>query len=240
MALEEPIINQIFPDWPIPSTKYETLYLRNDRSISVTPDIITSTLAYRSDFPAQQMDADQEELSFEFVFQEPTYLVGSARAKLYMSCLDHDDIDVWVMLRKVDRHGKVLQQMTIPQKDSGLNDEDVPRINPLCYLGPSGVLRASYREIDPEASTPSFPEHNYVDKRPVPPGTVVKLEIGLWQTGMSFEGGERLLFKVSGHNMCLAEFPMLRGQESNENHGVHNLHLGGSTPSSITIPLVTV
>jgi hypothetical protein len=187
-----------------------------------------------------QMGNDSEELKFRFTFKDVAYLVGNARATLYVSCLDHDDMDVCVQLRKVNWKGEVLEYINIPSKDSGIKDEDVERMNPLMYLGPSGYLRASHRAIDLEASTTNFPEHDYTQREKITPGTIVKLDIGLWQTGMAFEAGEGLLFKISGHSMTLAEFPNLRGHESLENVGTHYVHLGGSTASYITIPLVTL
>jgi predicted acyl esterase len=187
-----------------------------------------------------QVDDDPGELKFQYEFKEKAYLLGNARATFHVSCNDHDDFDVWVQLRKVDKNGKLLQQVNIPSKDSGLADEEVERSNPLVYLGPTGVLRASHRKIDAAASTPTFPEHDYAHENKVPPGTVVELQIGLWQTGIAFQEGERLMLKVSGHNMVLAEFPPIRGKESLENIGMHNLHIGALRPSSISIPLVSL
>lgn len=197
-------------------------------------------MSYQSDAPSFQVDEDPEELRFSFEFKKPSVLLGNARAALYVSCNDHDDMDVWVQLRKLDRTGKLLQNINIPSKDTGLADEEVERSNPLVYLGPTGVLRASHRRIDPETSTAQFPEHDYVHTDKIPPGTIVELQIGLWQTGITFEAGEKLMLKVSGHNMVLAEFPPLRGKESQENRGVHHVHMSGATPSSITIPLVSL
>lgn len=186
------------------------------------------------------MDNDSEELSFHFSFKEAAYLVGNAQATLYMSCPDHDDMDVCVQLRKVDRNGRILQQINIPSKDSGIEEADVERINPLVYLGPSGYLRASHRFIDRDASIQSFPEHDYTEQHKVDPGTIVRLDIGFWQTAIAFDAGEGLILKVSGHSMTLAEFPALRGNESLENVGTHHVHIGGSHASYITIPLVTL
>jgi len=191
------------------------------------------------------MDNDAEELRFRHKFTSSAYLVGSARAKLFMSTppdtdTGHDDMDVWVQLRKVDRSGHVLQQLTIPTRDSPIPDAQVPVINPLRYLGPSGALRASYRAISPAESTPEFPEHDYTARDPVSPGQVVALDIGLWQTGMAFEEGESLLFKVSGHPMTLAEFEPLRGAEPSQNHGRHILHFGADTPSALIVPFINL
>lgn len=100
------------------------------------------------------------------------------------------------------------------------------------------VLRASHRNIDLNTGSASWPEHDYSRKSPVPRGKVVRLEIGLWQTGIVFKAGEKLVLKVSGHSMTLAEFPPLRGALPNGNVGRHYLHFGGSCQSHLLVPLV--
>ncbi|KEF55052.1 uncharacterized protein A1O9_08705 [Exophiala aquamarina CBS 119918] len=243
---KEPILNHIVPDWPIPSTEYKTLYLRADGSLQhqlPSDSSADTTLSYQSDVPFLQMDDDDEELGFQHIFASSAYLVGSARAKLFMSTppdSGHDDMDIWLQLRKVDRSGAVLQQLTIPAQDSPIPDSEVPVVNPLRYLGPSGALRASHRALSAPESTPEFPEHDYTRRDPILPGQIVELDIGLWQTGMAFEPGESLLLKVSGHPMTLAEFPPLRGAELSQNKGRHVLHFGPDTPSALVVPLIDI
>lgn len=100
------------------------------------------------------MGSDIEEVSFQYTFTQPTYVVGCARAVLYMSCQDHGDMDVFVQLRKADEEGRLLENINIPLEDSQVDSSDVEKVNPLIYLGPSGVLRASYRDIDWKLSKP--------------------------------------------------------------------------------------
>lgn len=184
------------------------------------------------------MDTDREELSFQYTFPDRALVVGCARAVLYMSCNDHDDMDVFVQVRKANKDGHILQNINIPLSDLNMADTDVDSVNPLKYLGPTGVLRASHRHMDLSLCIATWPEHDYSRKSPVPRGTVVRLEIGLWQTGIVFNAGEKLVLKVCGHNMTLAEFPPLRGALPNGNVGRHSLHFGGSFQSHLLVPLV--
>ncbi|KAJ5660925.1 uncharacterized protein N7484_000297 [Penicillium longicatenatum] len=142
--------------------------------------------------------------------------------------------------RRQRRIGNLLQNINIPLQDLKLDANDVEPINPLKYLGPSGCLRASHAAIDKEMSTSSFPEHDYSSRAPVLKGKIVKLEIGIWQTGMVFDAGEKLVLRVSGHSMTLAEFVPLRGQLANGNVGKHHVHCGGENQSKLVIPLVEV
>jgi hypothetical protein len=155
-----------------------------------------------------------------------------------MSCNDHDDMDVFVQVRKADTDGRILQNVNIPLSDLKMAESDVDSVNPLKYLGPTGILRVSHLNIDFNLSSTTWPEHDYSGKTTVPRGQIVRLEIGLWQTGIVFDAGERIVLKVSGHNITLAEFPQLRGALRIGNIGRHHLDFGGSYQSHLIVPLV--
>jgi predicted acyl esterase len=227
-----------FTNWPIPDTQYTTLFLNQDAAMSPLQPKHTASFTYQADAPAQQMDNDREELRFEHTFEAVTHMIGYSRVVLYMSCEQADDLDVFVQLRKADRSGKLLQNINIPPEDLGLRMEEVEAINPLKYLGPSGILRASHRDIDPARSKPHVPFYPHTTKKLVSPGTIARLEIGIWPTAIRFEAGEKLVLKVAGHNMSLAEFPLLRGKSVNCNKGAHNVFIGPGNLSSLTIPIV--
>lgn len=232
--------NLLFPDWPIPSTKTQTFFLHRDNCLREEPSPSAEALSYISDVPFQQADADLEELSFVHTFREPCALVGSARVLLHVSCEQGTDMDVFVQIRKADSTGKVLQNINIPAEDRKIckMPDPVDLINPVVYLGPTGCLRASHRAVDKKLSNEWWPEHDYSSKQPITPGEIVELDIGLWQTGIYFEPGEKLILKVAGHNMTLAEFPDLRGGMKNFNQGKHSVHVGDSYASRLTIPIV--
>jgi predicted acyl esterase len=206
--------------------------------LAKTAPLDGGSVSYQSDEVSLQMDSDSEELSFQYTFPHRALFVGCARVVLYMSCNDHDDMDVFVQVRKADRKGRTLQNMNIPLSDLNMDASDVDTVNPLKYLGPTGVLRASHRDIDIDLSNTSWTEHDYSRNSPVPRGQVVRMEIGLWQTGIVFDAGEKIVLKVSGHNMTLAEFPPLRGALLNGNVGSHYVHFGGSYQSHLLVPLV--
>ena len=227
-------------DWPIPNTEHKTLFLNGNKRLSEQQSNEGAKLSYQSDVPAQQIDADAEELCFEYTFTKTSYIIGYSRAVLYMSCNDLDDLDVFVQLRKADSNGRILQNINIPLADLGLKAEEVETVNSLKYLGPTGILRASHRETDRQRSKAYWPFHTHAKEEFVPPGEIVRLDIGLWPTGIRFETGEKLVLKVAGHNMTLAEFPPLRGQFQCRNRGVHNLFVGSEYDSSITIPMLAV
>jgi predicted acyl esterase len=244
---QPPLDNLPFNTWPIPQTERKPLYLSSDTTL--VPDrsgTKPARFSYDSSIIAQQVDADPEELSFVYTFSERTTLIGPSKAVLFMSCSDHDDLDVFVMIRKADKNGKVLRNINIPVADLNAVDssiktnDDVALVMALQYLGPQGVLRASHRALDPTLSKHDWPAHDHTREEKVPLGEVVRLEIGIWPAAVQFEAGEKMVVRVSGHDMRLAEFEPLRGKFVTGNRGRHYLHVGGEYASFVEVPVVKV
>ncbi|SCV59682.1 related to cocaine esterase [Fusarium fujikuroi] len=241
---QSPIENVPFNNWPIPETQHRTLWLSHNGALEAAQEsVVPGKISYQSDAPALQEDDDPEFVEFSYTFTEKSTMIGPARAVLYMSCSDHDDMDVFVILRKADKDGNILRNYNIPIQDLvGVNDQkDVALINTLQYVGPTGVLRASHRALDPNLSKPHWPAHDHTKETKLQSSEVVKLEIGIWPSAIQFEAGEKLILRVAGHQMTLAEFEPLRGGFKTGNIGRHYLHLDSDNyPSRITVPLVEI
>jgi uncharacterized protein len=243
MLIQPNIVNHVFPDWPVPDTKHLTLYLTSSGTLSPSPPSSSSSLTYNAAAPSTQEDADPGELHFTYTFPSRSYLLGSSLATLFVSTAASDDLDVFVQLRKADQTGKILQSYNVPLADlarMGMSEHEIPVINPLIYLGPTGHLRASHRALDPVLSKPHWPVHAHTAEEKIPPGQVTKLDIGVWPGGMVFSPGEQLVVKVSGHWMTLAEYPHLRGEAKTINKGECELWVGGERPSCVVLPFVEI
>ncbi len=181
---------------------------------------------------------------FSYTFPHASRLMGPARATIYLSCDSADDMDVFTSIRKADSTGRTLRNLNIPIEDLGVESaEEVQLTNPFFYLGPSGILRASHRtlaEIDPKKKRSQMIRHDHSKQVKVPPGQVVKLEMSLWPAAIQWEAGEKLVFKVGGHPMTLAELEVLRGQFKGDNAGDHVVHFGGEYASFIEVPFVAM
>ncbi|CAL5874753.1 uncharacterized protein PFLUO_LOCUS9054 [Penicillium psychrofluorescens] len=199
------------------------------------------TTSYQGDIVGQQTDDDSEEVLFRHTFETRARLIGASKAILWLSCPDHNDFDVFVQIRKADQTGNILRNVNIPLEELGVHSEaEVQTVNTLKYLGPTGILRASHRAFDPKLSKPHWPAHDHTKCDLISPGSIVKLEIGLWPAAIQFEPGEQLVLKVSGHPMVLAEFEPLRGGFITGNKGRQILHFGGEYESRLEIPFVQV
>jgi hypothetical protein len=175
--------------------------------------------------------------SYDYIFPEKTTLAGFSKLCIFMSCREHNDLDIYVMLRKLSVDGELMEQSNVPLHElppDVKSVKDMKNVNPVKYLGPTGILRASHRAIDPDQSTEYWPIHPHLRADYVDPGTIVEMHIGIWPMGIIFEKGEGLRLQVSGKTMVLAEWdnPHVKGQEPLFNKGIHNVHLGGEHAES--------
>ncbi|KAG7425621.1 hypothetical protein Forpi1262_v013246 [Fusarium oxysporum f. sp. raphani] len=74
----------------------------------------------------------------------------------------------------------------------------------------------------------------------LPPGKIVRLDIPIWVAAIEFDAGEKLVVKISGHEMRLAEFEPLRGRFLTGNKERQVVHFGGEFDSHVEIPLVPI
>lgn len=225
--------NIVEADFPPQRTEYKKGFLRAEGVISFDgPGKTTSIAAYNS----QTSDF----VSFTYIFTETVRILGLPKAVLYMSCPDHNDLDVYITLEKLDAQGVQMTNLNIPWKGIpvGSFEEIAPQqaTEVITYKGPMGVLRASHRAIDDEKSMhphwPYYP-HDYEDK--VQPGSVVRLDIGIWAMGIEYEAGEQIRVIVGGKRRAVSNFG---SDKYSINNGTHQLHLGGQYASHVVLPFM--
>ena len=240
------IVNRPEPVYPPSYVEHRTFFLdgktatMNEGGAPGEP----SSISYQSD------SWDDDGAHFVHKFSTYTELIGYSQVKLYMSCADTDDLDVYVICRKVDADGQLLMQMNIPLEalPAGTTAEDVPNLNIFKYLGPNGRLRASHRQVsaDPTLTkeqtamlAPAVAWHPHDSEDKIPPGQIVCLDIPLWPSGIIFEPGESIRLEIKGHEVTLPEFPALDRVPTNLNCGKHVVHTGTEYPSSIVLSLAS-
>jgi len=225
--------NIVEEDFPLPSTSYRKLFLNADQKLTFREAIEPAQSAtYTSD--------EAEQVTFTYKFDKTTHLAGPPKAVLYMSCDDHDDMDVYVLIEKLDKEGKPMMNLNIPWKNIPISSFDEmtreQSTEVVLYKGPLGILRASHRAIDESRSMhPHWPFHPHEKEEKVTPGTVVRLDIGIWAMGIEYEAQESLRLSVSGRNFGVSNF----GSTAHSlNRGKHRLHFGGEYQSHIVLPFV--
>ncbi|KAK4054338.1 hypothetical protein OIO90_003571 [Microbotryomycetes sp. JL221] len=235
MGNKDAIENIVVPDWPLPNTSYDNYYLCPDGTLSTTPPSTAGVKAYDSN----NLKAPA---SFSIKFDKQTILCGLPKAHLFMSCDDHNDMDVYIQIRKLDAEGRVLKHVQVPMDRRQIKDYfDIPEKDhsgTLVHPGSLGILRASRRHIDRERTFhPQFPFHPHSRDDYVEPGIVVELEIGIWHAGILYDAGETLRVDIMGVNPL---YPELRDFNNGAlgNVGLHKIHMSEKYPSRVILPII--
>ncbi|KAL3464891.1 Alpha/Beta hydrolase protein [Aspergillus heterothallicus] len=206
--------NLVVEDFPIPQTQYKNAYLSSEGELSLSLPGQVGSATYDS----QQRSAF---VSFTYKFPQTTKLVGIPKAVLYMSCSATDDMDIYVILCKLSATGQEQMSLNIPFDGIPVSTiHEIPkekRTEMILYKGPTGMLRASRRS----------------DK--IAPGTIVRVEIGIWAMGIEYEAGESIQVQISGQFRGMGDF---KSTVPGVNKGTHLVHFGGQYDSHVVLPFV--
>jgi len=230
----EPISNVVVPDFPLPMTQYRRAFLSTNGGLDLE----------RSPTTASTISYDSKDVTsfatFSHTFDADETMIGIPKAVLFMSCDDADDLDVFVLLRKISKTGEPMLNLNIPLENIPVSTlAEIPedkRTEVILYAGPNGMLRASVRAIDSAKSMhPNWPYYPQDKEEKVPEGSIVRLEIGMWASGIEFQAGESIRLQVSGSYQGINNFS--RGDDS-VNVGRHTLHFGGEYDSHVVLPVI--
>jgi predicted acyl esterase len=157
---------------------------------------------------------------FSLRLEQVVELIGSMRLKLWVSASESNDLDLFVVLRKLDSAGREVFF-------SGYNGYEHDGLA-------KGWLRASHRELDVSRSTPLRPWHSHTRIQKVRSGDIVPMEIEIWPSATLFEVGSTLQLTIQGHDA--ARYPAF-GHRALVNRGWHTIFTGGRHDSCLTVPL---
>jgi predicted acyl esterase len=241
---QDPIYDIEETDFPIPRTQYRNLYFSDNNSLSFEPPKDTKCLTYDSEKYLQHA-------AFTYKFAEKTRLNGIPKAIVFMSTSSSKDMDVYVLLRKLDINDKPLVSLNIPWSsiaEHGISPETIDKVarkdmnNLMFHIGSIGILRASRRSIDPSKSIhENYPFHPHDRNDFVEPEQIVKMEIGIWAMGVEYDAGESIRVEIHGNS------PLLKGEfddvstdpsKSQRSQGMHNVYFGAEYPSHVVLPFV--
>lgn len=142
-----------------------------------------------------------ETAKFNLTFSKATQLLRIPKVILYMSCADHNGMNVFIMLQKLSKRGKPLMHLNFPlaatpvKSVDEIPEKDQSSLN--LHLGSVGILRVSHRAIDRSMSMhEQFPFHPHLIEKKITPGTIVELEIGIWAMGVDYEAAESIQAQV--------------------------------------------
>jgi len=199
-------------DWPLPNTDYRELYLEAGQR------------ALRSVRPAQPASATYdaiagEQITFDMRFDAACEISGHMRLKLWVSTDRGDDMDLFVVVKKLDARG---EEVCFEARE---NDPTGPVSH--------GWLRVSHRALDLARSRPFQPVLSHTQLQLIDPGQVVPVEIEILPSSTSFEAGESLRLVISGAD--IHSNAMFHHRETC-NAGKHTLRTGGDHDSGLLVP----
>ncbi|WP_405009856.1 CocE/NonD family hydrolase [Kitasatospora sp. NBC_01539] len=178
------------------------------------------------------------QVSFVVGFDEETEMVGYPKAHLWVEAEGADDMDLFVLVQKLDANGTPLQQFTVPARSALLQDATERSASVLRYKGSDGRLRVSARHLDDDLSTDEIPVHSFDRIEKLAAGDVAEIQIDLAPVGLVFHRGEQLRLVISAHNLLGAIMPGVPFHEP-QNAGTHIVHTGGTRASYLQLPLRT-
>jgi predicted acyl esterase len=239
-----------------PRVRYSLLDLKGGDRVNVAadafpPEAVTSTKYYldgrsrvlRTDAPRDEVsvgygvEANPDVVSFLTRFERETTLVGYPKAHLWVEAEGAADMDLFVLVQKLDAYGTPLQQFTALNQGAFVHDVTERGASILRYKGSDGRLRVSKRNLDETLSTDDVPAHSFDRVEKLSPGDVVEVEIELLPIGLAFYPGEQLRFVVSGRSLLGPMMPAVR-EYVPANSGRHVIHTGGSRASYLQLPVM--
>lgn len=222
-------VNVPATQFPPKNVTYKKLYLHG------------GSRSFNSEIPNKQIpvsydtQAEVSQVSFIERFKEETVLVGYPKLKLFVEAQDADDMNLFILLQKLDKFGNHLQQFVVPNQGAMMQDLTEKGGSVLRYKGSNGRLKVSRRKLDKNLSTDEIPVHSFDRIEKLAPNEIVAIEVDMLPIGMIFYPGEQLRLIVSSNNDLGAIMPGTPGYKP-ENQGTHIIHTGTDYPSYLQLP----
>lgn len=221
------IAAEAFPPRDVRSTRF---FLDGDsRTLTTQAPSVAASARY-------DVAANPDAVSFLVRFDEETTMVGYPKAHLWVEARDADDMDLFVLVQKLDAYGTPLQAFTAANQGAMAHDLTDHGATILRYKGSDGRLRVSARHLDLALTTDDVPAHSFDRIEKLSPGEIVDVEIDLLPIGLAFHPGEQLRLVISSRNLLGTLMPAIR-EYSGANSGTHVIHTGGRRASHLQLPI---
>ena len=203
--------------WPLQDVLHIPFYL-DARSFGVASVLPTESATAHYDPNAL---GSRGRISFRHRFAHAAQIVGSMSLTLWISATDGDDMDLFILLRKFDALGSEVFFYGY----NGFAKDGVAK----------GWLRASHRALDVGKSRPDRPWHSHLERQPIRPREVTRVEIEILPSATLFEPDSFLQIDILGRDA--ANYPAFKHART-VNRGVHSVLTGIDYPSMLLVPLV--
>jgi hypothetical protein len=205
-------VNRPENEFPLARTEYRKLYVdAANRALCEGPVSRESQIHY---------DAKLGKATFDISLEKETELTGYMKLHLWVEADGNDDMDLFVAIQKLDKHGKWLPTYILGKP----------------HPGTPGKLRVSLRETDPATSSEFQPMYPYNNPQRLKPGEIVPIDIEIWPSSRIWHLGEQLRVEVMGHYERIDWFEPFAWDTNNK--GNHVIHSGGKYDSYLLVPYI--
>jgi putative CocE/NonD family hydrolase len=202
--------------WPIPSTKWQSLYLdANSMNLTLQPSYIKTNASF---------ELIKETLSFTWKIQKKLKIIRPMKAVLYVELEGCNDANIFAGVRKFQNENH------IPFEGSyGFGGDMVTK----------GWLKASLRNLSPDLSTPWESQHTFDKQELLKPKQIVCLEISLLPSATLFHKDDILRLDIQGEwfyrkNPFFSQF----ADYEKSLPGKSIIHCGNEYKSLLLIPVI--
>jgi len=222
-------------EFPLARTQYRKLYLDGRDGSLVAEEVRDGKAVYNS--------TQGGSASFGITFDADTELTGYMKVKLWVSCAETDDMDLFVTVRKFagpcDADTPLCRSL-----ERAMGRDRIARGNEIAFWGHDGFwqdmaargqMRVSQRARDPVLSTDFQPVQKFRGEQKLRPGQIVSVEIALLPSSTLFRKGESMRLSIQGH--CPNEHWVTK-YDWLINKGNHVIYTGGKHDSYLQIPVI--
>jgi putative CocE/NonD family hydrolase len=229
-------------NWPLPETQWVKYYLRDWEGLTTVPPSPTHHVgaAAREPDVFTQMPLKKttkiERLRYlTEPFAADLTVVGPISLTLY-AAIDQLDTNWIVIVKDVGPDGSVVTaregERAIP---SDLQERELTR----------GWLKASYRALDGERSTPWEPFHKLTRAaiQPVPPGELLEYRIQILATANQFKAGHRLCLEITSMDVptgtgAMTNVEYIPYHVCSSRTVTHRVYHDAERPSHLLLPVI--
>lgn len=205
-------VNRPEKEFPLKRTQYKKLFLdAKTRGMSYNPLDKEAKVSYES---------EKGILNFDFQFNEDTEITGYMKLRLWVSCAEHDDMDIFVNIQKTSTTGEWLPTSVLGEP----------------HPGAWGKVRVSRRALDEKLSKHFQPVQAHTKDEKVPPGEIVPVDIEIYPTSRIWHKGQHIRIQLAGHYVREGWFEPFFWDLDNK--GNHTIHTGGKYDSYLQIPVI--
>lgn len=199
-------------EFPLKRTEYKNLYLNAE------------TCTLESENPGTEAkvsyESNTEALNFDITFDEDTEITGYMSLRLWVEAKDHDDMDLFITIKKLDEEGNWLPTYILGEP----------------HPGSWGKLRVSHRELDKKESKKFEPVLSHLKEEKLSKGEIVPVDIAIVPSSKIWHKGQQLRVEIAGRYIREGWFEPLSWETDNK--GNHIIHTGGKYESYLKVPVI--